>query len=358
MGENSAYYKSKDRSKRELINRMKAQLPQHTHSYIEEILLKYQINTVYMYVYDLTVFYRYLRDNNSLYKDLELRDIPFEAIDQLRAADFNEYQNKLAEGDNEGRKGEKSRAVARKMASVRNFFSYQERMGYMDHDPTLKAAKKRREIENEIFRLDSDEVKQLIDAVTNVNVGSQHSKILSECTAKRDLAIITLLLNTGIRVSECAGIDMDDVNFNTNTITIVRKGGKSSDMYIGEAVRNTLRDYINTERPTLLSYDNEKESALFISRKHTRLSVRSIQYMVEKYGKNLELGRSLSPHKLRKTYGTALYNKTGDIYMVADVLGHKDVNTTVRHYAAMEEKHKQQAAQIDIYGLESDDRDQ
>ena len=334
---------------------MKAQLPQHTHSYIEEILLKYQTGTVYMYVYDLTVFYGYLRDSNSRYAGKELKDIPFEAIDNLAAADFNEFQNRLAEGDENGRKGEKSRAVARKMASVRSFFAYQERMGYMDHDPTKKAAKRRREIENEIFRLDSDEVRNLMDAVANVSVASRRSKILSEYTAKRDLAIITLLLNTGIRVSECAGIDVNDVNFSTNTISIVRKGGKATDMYIGETVRNTLRDYINNERPALLSGRDPKEPALFISLKHTRLSVRSIQYMVEKYGKNLGLSRALSPHKLRKTYGTALYNMTGDIYMVADVLGHKDVNTTVKHYAAMEEKHKQQAAQMDVYGLEGDD---
>lgn len=354
MGENSDYYREKTRKTREKIDAVKKQLPQYTHSFIEECLLKYQINTVYVYVHDLQMFFTYLQEKNSLCQDRDLKDIPFDVLDSLNAYDINEFQNYLSYGGIKSRQGEKPRAIARKMASVRNFFNYMERMDIMDHNPTTKAAKKRKEIENEIFRLDADEVKQLIDAVSKVFVKNHHSKVLSEMTAKRDLAIIMLLLGTGIRVSECAGIDMDDVNFNTNTISIVRKGGKATEIYMSEIVRNTLRDYIYNERPTLLSEEGEPEPALFISLKHNRLSVRSIQYMVEKYGKNLGLGKALSPHKLRKTYGTALYNKTGDIYMVADALGHKDVNTTVKHYAAMEEKHKQQAAMVDIYDLSSD----
>ena len=351
MGQNSTYYREKEKAKRDNIKQIKNMLPQHTHGFIEECLLKYQINTVYSYVHDLLVFYKYLKKSNPLLNDKELKDISLDDLSNLNASDINEFQNNLAIPDEEnGLRGSRSRAVARKMASVRNFFKYLERMDIIDHDPTKKAAKKKKEIENEIFRLDQDEVKHLIQSVSDTDVQSYHSKVMSEITAKRDLAIIVLLLGTGIRVSECAGIDLDDVNFNTNTISIIRKGGRSTDIYISEQVRNTLKDYINNERESLLN--GEDEPALFISLKHRRLSVRSIQYMVEKYGNNLGLTNKLSPHKLRKTYGTALYNKTGDIYMVADVLGHKDVTTTVKHYAAMEKEHKQKAAQIDIYDME------
>ena len=78
--------------------------------------------------------------------------------------------------------------------------------------------------------------------------------------------------------------------------------------------------------------------------------------MIEKYGKNTGLSQKLTPHKLRRTYGTALYNKTSDIYMAADVLGHKDVNTTVKHYAAIEEEHKRQASQVDVYAPDPDEK--
>ena len=152
-------------------------------------------------------------------------------------------------------------------------------------------------------------------------------------------------------MSECAGLDIDDVDFKDNTLKIVRKGGNESKLMINEPIRNTLRDYIINERPTLVETDSE--SALFISLKHNRMSVRSIQRMVEKYGKSSGLNTTLSPHKLRRTFGTALYNKTGDIYMVADVLGHSDINTTAAHYAAIDEEHKRQAADVDLYGENS-----
>lgn len=354
MGNDSAYYREKSRKTREKVDCVKDQLPHYTHEFIESCLLAYQINTVYVYIHDLLMFFTFLQERNPLCQNKDIKDISFDVICSLNASDINEFQNYLSYGGKLSRKGENPRAIARKMASVRNYFKFLEQMDYIDHNPTSKAAKKQGVVEDEeIYRLDPDEAKQLIDAVSNVFVKNHHSKVLSEMTAKRDLAIIMLLLGTGIRVSECAGIDLADVNFSTNTISIVRKGGKSTDIYMSEIVRNALRDYINNERSTLLP-EGVKEDALFISLKHSRLSVRSIQYMVEKYGKNLNLKKALSPHKLRKTYGTALYNKTGDIYMVADALGHKDVNTTVKHYAAIEEEHKKQAAQVDIYGLNQD----
>ncbi len=164
---------------------------------------------------------------------------------------------------------------------------------------------------------------------------------------------MTLFLNTGIRVSECAGLDLTDINFKDNKIEIVRKGGGKDYLYLNEDIRNTLIDYLEHERDALLN--GVEDPALFISLKQRRLSVRSIQHMVEKYGKNTGLSEKLTPHKLRRTYGTTLYNNTGDIYMVADVLGHKDINTTVKHYAAIDEEHKRKAAQISLYSKDPKD---
>ncbi len=355
MGENSKYYNSVKQNHRQKTDDLKKLLPIHAHGFIDECLLKYQESTAHGYAQDIYFFYRYIKDVNPLCANMEIKNIPMSVIEQIRPQDINEYQNYIALGRKPNGNGDakpvNSRTIARKMAALRNYFKYLMNNDYLDVDPTQKAVKKRREKESkDIRRLDSDQVKMLTEAVSNTKSASYHSKVLSERTAKRDLAIVTLLLNTGIRVSECAGIDLDDVDFNENTITIVRKGGFKDHVYINEAIRNTLRDYIKHERDDLL--EGESEPALFISLKHRRLSVRSIQYMVGKYGKNTKLSDKLTPHKLRRTYGTALYNKTGDIYMVADVLGHKDVNTTVKHYAAIEEEHKQRASQIDIYDMD------
>ena len=361
MGENSAYYNSLNQGRRNATNAVKDLLPQYAKGFIDECLLEHQVNTAYSYAHDILFFYQYLHERNPLCQKLEIKDISLDIIGKLEPQDINEYQNYIAEGHKPDKKGvtapAKEKTIARKMASLRNFFKYLIKFDYIKTDPTLKAAKRVKEIEKkQINRLDKDQVKQLMDAVSEVDLQSHHSKVLSEQTAKRDLAIVTLLLHTGIRVSECAGIDVDDVNFTTNTIKIVRKGGGSDELFINEIVRNTLRDYLYNERPALLQDDTD-ETALFISLKHRRLSVRSIQYMVGKYGKDIGFDKKLTPHKLRRTFGTSLYNKSGDIYMVADVLGHKDVNTTIKHYADIEEEHKRKAAQLDIYDMNDEEND-
>ena len=364
MGENSAYYNALTQKRRKDTERYKKMLPHHAHGFIDECLLRYQVSTAFNYAQDLYFFYQYIRESNPIYKTVDIKDIPFEAVKNLGPMDINEFQNYIAEGHKPDKHGNikpaRQRSIARKMSTVRNYFKFLVKFEYITTDPTLKAVSKRKEKEKkEIRRLDSDQVKMLVNSVENVSSVSLRQKKMSEATAKRDLAIITLLLNTGIRVSECAGLDLSDINFDDNTIKIVRKGGFEDQLYINENIRNTLRDYISNERPALLPEDDgDKEAALFISLQHRRLTVRSIQHMVEKYGKNTGLKEKLSPHKLRRTYGTALYNKTSDIYMVADVLGHTDVNTTVKHYAAIEEEHKRRASQVDIYGPDNTENGQ
>ena len=85
-------------------------------------------------------------------------------------------------------------------------------------------------------------------------------------------------------------------------------------------------------------------NAFFLSLQNKRITVRAVENLVKKYAKNVTTIKKITPHKLRSTFGTNLYQETGDIYLVADVLGHKDVNTTRKHYAAMKDEHKRKAA--------------
>ena len=86
------------------------------------------------------------------------------------------------------------------------------------------------------------------------------------------------------------------------------------------------------------------ENALFLSTRRKRMGVQAVENRVKKYAKEVTPNKKITPHKLRSTYGTALYKETGDIYLVADVLDHKDVNTTKKHYAAIDENRRRQAA--------------
>ena len=161
-------------------------------------------------------------------------------------------------------------------------------------------------------------------------------------TKVRDLAILTLLLGTGIRVSECVGLDIMDLDFDTNGMKVHRKGGAEVILYFGEEVREALLDYLD-ERELIFPKEGS-EDALFLSMQKSRISVRAVENLVKKYSRTVTTLKKITPHKLRSTYGTQLYRETGDIYLVADVLGHSDVNTTRKHYAAMEDQRRRMAA--------------
>ena len=160
----------------------------------------------------------------------------------------------------------------------------------------------------------------------------------------RDVAILTLLLGTGIRVSECVGLDINDVNFKDGGIKVHRKGGYESIVYFGDEVESALKDYLE-QRKQILPKDGH-EKALFLSLQNRRITVRAVENLVKKYAGLATSLKKITPHKLRSTYGTSLYRATGDIYLVADVLGHKDVNTTRKHYAAIEEDRRKSARNI------------
>ena len=156
--------------------------------------------------------------------------------------------------------------------------------------------------------------------------------------------MMTLMLGTGIRVSECVGLDIDDIDFKNNGIKIHRKGGAEVVVYFGDEVADALLDYLE-ERETIEAVEGHG-NALFLSMQKKRIQVRSVENLVKKYSRLVTTVKNITPHKLRSTYGTTLYQETGDIYLVADVLGHKDVNTTRRHYAAQADERRRMAGRV------------
>ena len=192
-----------------------------------------------------------------------------------------------------------------------------------------------------IVKLDVDEVAILLDEVESGENLTKNQQRYHDKTKTRDLAIITVLLGTGIRVSECVGLNISDVDLKNNGIKIHRKGGNEAVVYFGEEVRDALLAYLE-ERKKVIAVEGHTD-ALFLSMQNKRISVRSVQILVKKYSQLVTNLKNITPHKLRSTYGTNLYNESGDIYLVADVLGHKDVNTTKKHYASLEDQRRREA---------------
>ncbi len=295
------------------------------------------------YAYDLRVFFEFLHKNNSYVSKFEMQDIPMSVLDKVSREDIEEYMEYLSFYKNEQEEDvlNDERGKSRKLASLRSFYNYYFKNELIETNaPALVPMPKLHE--KEIIRLEPDEVATLLDQVeagTNLTKKqmSYHSK-----TVVRDMAILTLLLGTGIRVSECVGIDINDIDFNNTRVKVRRKGGYEDVVYFGDEVLKALTEYYE-ERKHIIPVTGH-EDAFFLSMQNKRISVRAVEILVKKYSSLVTNVKKITPHKLRSTFGTNLYQETGDIYLVADVLGHKDVNTTRKHYAAMKDEHKRKAA--------------
>ena len=233
------------------------------------------------------------------------------------------------------------RGLKRKLASLRSFYNYFFKNELINNNPAVKVNMPKIHDKN-IIRLDVDEVAMLLDEVESGESLSKRQQMYHERTKTRDLALLTLMLGTGIRVSECVGLDIDDVDLKNNGIKIHRKGGAEVIVYFSDEVAKAVYKYLE-ERKGITAVAGH-ENALFLSMQNRRITVRAVENLVKKYSKLVTNLKNITPHKLRSTYGTSLYRETGDIYLVADVLGHKDVNTTRKHYAAIEDDRRRKAA--------------
>lgn len=326
---------------REILNT----LPPFAKDYFRAIEPRTSAKTRISYAYDIRVFFRFLIENNPVYHDYTMDQFRPNDLDKIDPMDIEEYMEylKVYKNDEERQIVNSEVGLARKMSALRSFYLYYYKHQIIQTNPTLLVEMPKLH-DKEIIRLDTDEVVKLLDFVENC--GDQltgQKKVYYEKTKYRDLAILTLLLGTGIRVSECVGLDLQDVDYKNHGIRITRKGGKQMTVYFGDEVADALLRYMEMDREHAVTLSGN-ENALFLSTQHKRMGVQSVENMVKKYARQIAPNKKITPHKLRSTYGTALYRETGDIYLVADVLGHNDVNTTKKHYAAIDEDRRRKAA--------------
>lgn len=320
-------------------------LPAFAKDYFRAMEPKSSARTRISYAYDIRIFFHFLIENNPLYHGYTVDQFTLEDLDRIQPVDIEEYQEylKVYKDSSDKQITNEEKGLSRKMSALRSFYTYFFKHQMIEHNPTLLVEMPKLH-EKAIIRLDPDEIAMLLEYVEHGgdNLTGQR-KAYFEKTRNRDLAILTLLLGTGIRVSECVGLDLTDVDFKNNGIKVTRKGGNEMVVYFGEEVETALKAYIYTTREATTPLPGS-ENALFLSTQRKRMGVQAIENMVKKYAHEVIPNKKITPHKLRSTYGTALYKETGDIYLVADVLGHKDVNTTKKHYAAIDDDRRKQAA--------------
>lgn len=347
-GRNLTYHERKNTDYTLQLRQLLTELPPYAKDYFRAVEQKTSAKTRISYAYDLQVFFRFLMEKNPALSGKSMSEITLEDINMLISNDIEEYQEYLKYYESEnGEQKNGASSIARKMSSLRSFLDYYYKKELLTKNVAMQVDMPKLH-EKAIIHLEPDEVAIMLDNIENYEKQlTGKKKVFFLKTKIRDIAIITLFLGTGIRVSECVGLDITDVNFRENSIRIVRKGGNEAILYFGSEVEKALLDYINGPRalivPKVLSGE---ENALFFSLQKKRISVHAVENLVEKYTKEFIPQKKITPHKLRSTFGTSLYQETEDIYLVADVLGHSDVGTTKKHYAAIKDQNRRKAASV------------
>lgn len=307
----------------EQLNHVLESLPPFCHAFFLGIEQTTAPLTRLGYARDLEIFFNYLINETEVFNGYEISNIEKSDLNKITIDDIELYISFLThyrKDNNEYLNGE--RGKMRKMASLRSFFKYFYRRGDLKENIMTKIDLPKLH-EKSILRLTDEEVTKMIDA-----------------TAKnpRDEMIISLFLLSGIRVSELVGLDYQDIDLKNKTFLITRKGGKQTILHMGQQLHDKFVNYLALSEWT-------PTTPLF-TKCGRRLSVRAIENIVKKYAAIAAPLKKISPHKLRSTYGTNLYKATKDIYIVADILGHKDINTTKKHYAAISEDIRIKAADM------------
>ena len=347
---NESYFDQRDEKNIAKTREICAILP----DFVMEFLVGIQMRTTPLtrlgYVGDLKIFFEYLIRNKFQDKK-SLKEITMSDIEQIKSYDIELFLEYLSSYEINGKRYKcGSASKERKLSSLRSFFKYFYRKEKLSENVTDKVDTPKIHVKP-IRYLEVNEIAQLLElAEKGYGLSNRQLKIQS-LTKYRDVAILSVFLGTGIRISECVGLDRKDVDLSINAISVTRKGGARSVLYFSDEVAKAIVDYLEwldnqISEETKFAKRISDNNALFLSLRGNRITVRAVQILVEKYCSIVSPLKKITPHKLRSTFGTTLYRETQDIYVVADVLGHRDINTTKKHYAAISDEIRRKAANV------------
>ncbi len=339
------YQEQKDKAYLQKIRTILAELPPFCGEYFRSLANKnLSVLTRYGYAVDLRGFFQFLTAELPIFTGRKVLSLTIDDLRKIRAQHIElylEFVSLYEKDDAEIANHEKARK--RKLSALRSFFKYYFKKEQLDANVAALVEMPKIN-EKAIVRLEPNEVATLLDRVESGEALTKQQKRYHQTTRTRDLAILTLFLGTGIRISELVGIDCGDIDFDNNAFVVTRKGGKQDILAFSDEVARALWEYAQL-RENMTPLEGH-ERAFFLSMQNRRITARAVENLVKKYSGAAVPLKKITPHKLRSTYGTMLYQESKDIYLVADVLGHKDVNTTKKHYAAQSRDNKRTAARL------------
>jgi len=273
-------------------------------------------HTVRAYESDLTQFLDHVAANIPV-KTSELTPA---ALDRFAIRNFLSTVN--AKGQSRG-------TAARKLAAIRTFLRYLRREDAISSDPGSLVRTPKREVRMPVH-LSEEEMTQLLDAPDS-----------DDPLGRRDKAIVELFYASGLRLSELAGLDLDDLNLSRKMTRVLGKGGKERLVPFNSTTASALKAYLK-DRDKLLGEQRPSHDALFVNYRGGRLTVRSIDRLVRRYAA-ASTRPSVSPHALRHSFATHLLQRGADLRAIQELLGHSRLSTTQRY------THLDAARLLDVY---------
>lgn len=327
-------------------------LPQACADFLRGIAVTTGTFTRLAYALDLRTFFHFLQTERVAFSQKKLTLMTDDDLARVSQSDLTAYVEYLTyyfkeDAENSETAGKAmvnhELAIKRKLCSIRSFYDFLFQSKRIPSNVTTLVPLPKIH-EKPIIRLSREEMSRILYQAETGEGMSKGQQKYQKLTAKRDYAMLSLFLGTGIRVSECVGLNLADIDFEQNAFLVTRKGGNQVVLYFPPEVAEALADYIEERKQVEVLPGHE--DALFLSLQRKRITQRSVQLLVKKYAAvAAPLKPRISPHKLRSTFATNLYHETGDIYLVADVLGHSSVDTTRKHYADMTDARRRMAAE-------------
>jgi site-specific recombinase XerD len=297
--------------------------PDYLNSFLDYTItiLNKSPNTVKEYNYDLAMFLKFIKIRFNMteeddFSNITINDITLSTIKKIKLDDIHAFLSYLTTNYHS-----KAATRARKVSSIRVFFNYlSAKANLIEINPAqnLETPKLDKRLPK---YLSLEESKKLLSNVDNPDNRNY----------LRDLAILTLFLNCGLRLSELVGININDIDFSENKMTVIGKGNKERTIYLNKACIKALKEYKNVRPKEGIKTDKlNSKNALFLSERKERISRRTVQHIVEKELSASGLSsKNLSTHKLRHTAATLMYQYGQvDIRALQEVLGHESISTT------------------------------
>lgn len=288
-------------------------MPQYMHKYYYSLNEKTHM-TKTRYINNVIRFLNYLGSS---------AEISVEELNNIESFDIQRYVMDIQFLD-EGKELQ-SDGKALIYSSLNSFFTFLKKQRLIDNNPFDDGIERPKAKDNDIIFLEPEEWAIVKNNIMN-GVGTDRAKAKQKRWMYRDLLLFQIAIITGVRITALTEISFDDINFDEYTIDVIDKAREKT-LFLDEETFGLLLVWIENRKYLMDGYDDS--GYLFISNQRKKMTVMSAERIVDKYTYNIN--KHITPHKLRSTCGTNMYRATGDIYLVADVLGHTSTATTKKY---------------------------